>query len=184
MGRGLSRHSRPSYSGIADLAQRAPDPASLTFWTNALQNGSVTRGGLLVSFLQTPEFAAQHPLVATENIVNMAYTGLWNRNPDSHFASAVKSFTSTAALGNTFIKGQHYTGSNPHNGNNDVMSCYDSRALPLGALAEKYTIDDDFFTPASAGPSSTRFFWLPPHHRSSRARFPPISSQCSTATQR
>src|SRR5262249_32925759 len=38
------------------LFQRALDPSSLTFWSKALRNGLATRGGLLVSFLETPEF--------------------------------------------------------------------------------------------------------------------------------
>ena len=92
------------------MFDRAPDAGSLNFWSKALQSGSATRGGLLVSFLKTPEFAATQPLVPTENIVNMAYIGLWDRNPDSGFSSAVAGFTNTAALGNSFIKGAHYLG--------------------------------------------------------------------------
>ncbi len=99
-----------SASFTRNCSTAPPDAGSLNFWSKALQSGSATRGGLLVSFLKTPEFAATQPLVPTENIVNMAYIGLWGRNPDSSFSSAVAGFTNTAALGNSFIKGAHYLG--------------------------------------------------------------------------
>jgi acid phosphatase len=89
---------------------RAPSPSELTFWSQALRRGGVTRGDLLAAFVQAPEFAVKQPSVSIQNIVNMAYIGLWDRSPDSSFASEVAGFTDAAALGDQFINDQHYLG--------------------------------------------------------------------------
>lgn len=91
------------------LLNRAPDPVGLAGWVTNLRLG-LSRGNVLLDFLNSPEFAAKHPLQPTQNQVTMAYDGLWKRSPDGQFDAFVNSFSTTTTLGNTFIQNAHYLG--------------------------------------------------------------------------
>ncbi|SMD13047.1 protein of unknown function [Fulvimarina manganoxydans] len=67
--------------------ERTPEPAGLEFWTTAIQNGSLTFGDLIESFVTTNEFAVVNPGIGAnptnEDLVNLFYTNILGRTPDA-----------------------------------------------------------------------------------------------------
>ena len=67
--------------------ERTPEPAGLEFWTTAIQNGSLTFGDLIESFVTTNEFAVVNPGIGAnptnEDLVNLFYTNILGRVPDA-----------------------------------------------------------------------------------------------------
>jgi hypothetical protein len=96
-----------------DLYQRAPDDFGRTAWGALLGSHQLQRGDLLVSFLQKPEFTASHPDGTAQAVVNAAYLGLWNQDPDNRFDSyvtglATGTISDPTALATQFINSPEY----------------------------------------------------------------------------
>lgn len=93
------------------LFNRPPSNSESAKWVGRLESGRETRGSLLASFPQKPEYITVHPQAAAQNTVNIAYTALWHADPDENFTTYVAGFTSATALGEDFISNEHYLGS-------------------------------------------------------------------------
>jgi phospholipase C len=94
---------------------RAAQPNEVSSWSGQLTAGKVQRGDVLAALVQAPEFAATHPQIANQNLVNIAYLDLWNRTPDAQFAGYVTglgngTIADATALGDQFIANAHYLG--------------------------------------------------------------------------
>jgi hypothetical protein len=110
------------------LYQRAPEDAGRAAWNAQLASHTVERGDLLVSFVESPEFAQKHADMANRNVVRAAYAGLWNQNPDGQFDSYVSALSTgsipdAARLATQFINSPQYQTSGMTR--NYVLSLYD-----------------------------------------------------------
>lgn len=121
---------------------RQPDPTGYSFWVGQLDAGRVSRGGVMVNFSQSPEYAAASaPAVA----VSMLYTAMMQRTPDtSGFSFWVNRFASGAAdesaLINAFFVSVEYR--------NRFLNTYTMAATPAAIDASR------FLAQATFGPKS------------------------------
>jgi acid phosphatase len=94
---------------------RDATPDEQTKWQKRVGNTDLSRDALMVSFLDDPTIAPQLGLVHSQDLVDIAYLGLWNTDADSRFDGFVSQVQSgqladSAAVGNRFLIDSTYIG--------------------------------------------------------------------------
>ena len=88
---------------------RAPDPAGYSFYFTHLQNGTLTRGAMMIGFSESPEF---QQLVADEVFVVSVYLGMLRRTPEpaglDFYIDLLEGGTPRSAIINGFFLSPEY----------------------------------------------------------------------------
>jgi len=90
---------------------RYPDAEGLVYWRNRLDTGSITRGDMMASFSESPEFRS---VVRNEVFVAMIYAGMLRRAPDTSgfmfWVGQLDAGNSSAGLTQAVLDSEEYEG--------------------------------------------------------------------------
>jgi hypothetical protein len=92
-----------------NVLDRAPEPEGLAFWKQQLDNGTRTRGQVMLAFSESQEYVS---LTTNDIFVTMTYMGMLQRAPDAagyaYWVSYMDAGNSGQALINSFLGASEY----------------------------------------------------------------------------